>query len=979
MTPFDTLWLDTETYCEVPIKHGTYIYAANATVDIASYAIDDGPVHVIDFTLGDPHDVWILQDLLKNARTIIAHNAMFDRNVLRLGNMKIDTPIEKWRCCMVKGLLHGLPGGLDKLCNILNVPTDLAKHKEGRSLMMLFCKPLGKNRKLRRATRETHPAEWDRYLAYAGNDISSMREVWKRLPRWNYGEDGGGLLERDLWHLDQKINDRGLCIDLPLVRAAIRATDDEQARLKDQVSEHTAGEVTAATQRDRMLAFIFAEYGVGMATLTKAAVTKMLEDESIDPMLRELLTLRAQASRSSTAKYAAFERGCSSDGRLRGMLQFSGASRTRRDAGRTVQLQNLASRGLLPEDEIALGIEALMAGAEDLVFDDVMQLTASTVRSVITAAPGKKLVVSDLANIEGRGLAWLAGEEWKLQAFREYDEGVGPDLYKLAYAKMFRIEPDAVNKAGRSIGKVMELACFSAETKVLTNNGVKAVSNSDLLWDGISWVRHRGVVERSARQTVNVDGINLTPEHLVLTGATWTPAQELAINASTLSRALAIGSASLPSSASPSARGVGVRSCGPSALVVHRNDGSISTTSGKGRAQGVMPVLKPPQPSGARSTTGMQISSPTEGIVLACLEESLRASTDAITKTIRGFLTTGVEGSKYSRNGARTGGGSWPTLRSLMGGISQTWTLIASTLTKATSPVISGSSLAKQTASTSEQSSSYLNGSESLRPVFDILNTGPLNRFTVVSDSGYLLVHNCGYEGGIGAFMTFALGYGMDLDEMANIAWDTLPQDTVAEAADFIVWQADQGRTFPLSERATIVCEVFKRLWRMAHPMTVQLWREAKDGFATATRKPGVTFTYRGLKFRRDGAWLRIQLPSGRALCYPHPEVEDGQCSYMGVNQFTRKWERIKTHGGKLVENCVQSLSRDVLFDRLPAVEEAGYPILMRVHDEVITEPDDTDAFSVEELSAILSVAPSWAHGMPLAAAGFESQRYKKD
>lgn len=361
------LWFDTETFSAIPIKHGTYKYAANAEVMIATYAIDDGPVQDIDLTLGDSHDVWVLQDLLAKADTVIAHSAMFDRNVLRLGNLKIETPIEKWRCSMVKAFLHGLPGGLDKLCEILKVPTDHAKLKDGRQLIHLFCKPLGKNRKLHRATRETHPAEWARFIEYARNDIEAMREVWNRLPSWNYGETKAGALERDLWHLDQKINDRGVLTDQALVAAAIRATDAEQTRLKHQVQKHTGGYVAAASQRDRMLDFIFTEYGIGMETLTKSAVAKMLEREDLDPMLHELLEIRAQASRSSTAKYKAFQRAANEDNRVRGMLQFSGAARTRRDAGRTVQLQNLASRGLLPQDQIEIGIEAMLGECEDLL------------------------------------------------------------------------------------------------------------------------------------------------------------------------------------------------------------------------------------------------------------------------------------------------------------------------------------------------------------------------------------------------------------------------------------------------------------------------------------------------------------------------------------------------------------------------------------------------------------------------------------
>lgn len=361
------LFLDTETFSATPIRNGTYVYAENAEVMLFTYAIGDGAVEDIDLTFGRPGDRSFIADLLHEHDMLIAHSAMFDRNVIRLGNLKLETPICKWRCSMVKALLHGLPGGLDKLCEILKVPTESAKLKDGRALVLKFCKPAGKASKVPRFTRETHPAEWARFVEYARNDISAMREVWKRLPSWNYGETGYGVTERDLWHLDQAINDRGVLTDQALVSAAIRATDAEQARLKRAVQEHTDDYVGAATQRDRMLEFIFAEYGIGMADLSKSTVAKMLDRDDIDPQLRALLEIRAQASRSSTSKYKAFQRAANADGRVRGMFQFSGAARTRRDAGRTVQLQNLGSRGLLPQDQIEVGIEALLAGAEDLL------------------------------------------------------------------------------------------------------------------------------------------------------------------------------------------------------------------------------------------------------------------------------------------------------------------------------------------------------------------------------------------------------------------------------------------------------------------------------------------------------------------------------------------------------------------------------------------------------------------------------------
>ena len=152
---------------------------------------------------------------------------MFDRNVLRLSrNVQLDIPIERWRCSMVRAMAHGLPGSLDKIGEILRLPHDKQKLKEGKALVQLFCKPRPKNQKLRRATRHTDPELWARFIEYAKGDIVSMREIWDKLPSWNYQGQ-----ELALWHLDQKINDRGFAVDEELVEAAIRATDREQKKL----------------------------------------------------------------------------------------------------------------------------------------------------------------------------------------------------------------------------------------------------------------------------------------------------------------------------------------------------------------------------------------------------------------------------------------------------------------------------------------------------------------------------------------------------------------------------------------------------------------------------------------------------------------------------------------------------------------------------------------------------------------------------
>jgi len=180
-----------------------------------------------------------------------------------------------------------------------------------------------------------------------------------------------------------------------------------------------------------------------------------------------------------------------------------------------------------------------------------------------------------------------------------------------------------------------------------------------------------------------------------------------------------------------------------------------------------------------------------------------------------------------------------------------------------------------------------------------------------------------GYAGGVGAFITFSLAFNIDLEAMAERAIDAIPKSTLDEASSFLEWQLDQGKSqFGLTDQAFIVCESFKRLWREAHPNTVTYWKDLENSCRTAINNPGQTYTCRRHKIRRDGAWLRVMLPSGRYLCYPSPRVEDdGQITFMGVNQYSRKWERLRTYSGKLVENCTQAVARDVLGYSMPRIE----------------------------------------------------------
>jgi DNA polymerase len=238
-----------------------------------------------------------------------------------------------------------------------------------------------------------------------------------------------------------------------------------------------------------------------------------------------------------------------------------------------------------------------------------------------------------------------------------------------------------------------------------------------------------------------------------------------------------------------------------------------------------------------------------------------------------------------------------------------------------------------------------------------------------------------GYEGGVGAWVTFAALYAVDLEQLGATAYDTIPDWALHEAGEFYDWCVKEKRpTFGLSRRAFVVCDALKRLWRHAHPATASLWRELQSACIDAVESPTKTITCRRLKVRRDGAWLRIGLPCGRrALCYPQPRIDNGKLSYMGVNPYTKQWSRIGTYGGKLVENVTQASARDVLADGLFAAEASGYPTVQHTHDEIVAETPDTPDYSADGLAHLMSSNSPWADGLPLSAAGFETYRYRKE
>lgn len=372
----DTLYLDTETYSERDLKKvGTYRYAENCEVMLITYALDDGPVQTWDFNDGKP-----VPEILRTQQfdKVKAWNAMFDRNVLRLGNLGIDIPIEKWECVMVQALSHALPGSLAEAGTLFGLSESQQKKASGHRLIQRFCRPAPGNHKADRYTQATHPVEWAQFRDYAEQDVVALREMAHRLPRWNWKAE-----DIAHWHLDQHINDRGFAVDLELARAGQLAAVREKQQLEARFAELTGG--LAPTQRAKAQAFINDNWGLGIDSTAKHIMEPIAEDTMLPEDLREIAHIMLSANKSSTAKYGAVAAGVSADGRYRGGLQFAGAQRTRRWSGRGFQGQNLPSRGLPDPEEIEAYIAALKAGVHDLMFDNLMLFGSAALRGIVIA------------------------------------------------------------------------------------------------------------------------------------------------------------------------------------------------------------------------------------------------------------------------------------------------------------------------------------------------------------------------------------------------------------------------------------------------------------------------------------------------------------------------------------------------------------------------------------------------------------------
>lgn len=451
-----TLNIDIETYSEADLpKVGVYRYADDPSFDILlfSYVIDGGGVRTIDLT-ADPLPQSIVSMLLDPKVTKRAYNAQFERVCLShyLHKVEVVSDFEwldprQWECTMIHALSLGLPGSLGRCAEYLGVMEQ--KDQAGTQLINYFskpCRPTKANGKRTRNLPEHDPDKWEAYKAYNVQDVKTeiaIAEALAPLPVPDY--------EWGLWHLDQQINDRGVELDMDLATSAVGLVDKRsQANLERMKALTGLDNPNSVKQLTEWLEV----EGYPYDNLRKANVEKASQDGQLSSKVREVLNLRLANSNTSTKKYIMMEEAICSDGRIRGLLQFYGASRTGRWAGRLLQVQNLPRNYMQLIDEARELVKQKDVEAIELIFDDLPEVLKQLLRTAIVAKNGHKFLISDYSAIEARVVAWLAGEQWAIQAFRDHGK-----IYEATANQMFNLGGiENVTKDMRQRGKVATLA-----------------------------------------------------------------------------------------------------------------------------------------------------------------------------------------------------------------------------------------------------------------------------------------------------------------------------------------------------------------------------------------------------------------------------------------------------------------------------------------------------------------------------------------
>ena len=949
--------LDIETYSSAPLpKCGVYRYCDSHDFEILllSYAFDDEPVITTDLACGEQLSDEFLQALEDPNILKIAHNSSFERVCFSkyLGHW-LDP--SQWRCTMVMAWYSTLPGKLADVAVALNVAEK--KMEEGKDLIRYFsvpCKPTKTNGGRTRNLPQHAPEKWAVYKKYNAQDVETERAVYRALLSHPLPDH-----EWELYALDQRINDRGVRIDRLLVKRAMAVDQAFSQQAFKRAQELTGLENPGSVSQ---LKAWLADMDMPMESLSR----RIVQEKAIeaDGIVKDLLELRLELSKTSIKKYEAMARTVCGDGRVHGMLQFGGASRTFRWAGRLIQLQNLVANHL-PDLRLARSI--VKRGDEEqleMLFGSVPGTLSELIRTAFIPKDGCRFIVADFSAIEARVLAWLAGEEWVLDEFR----GAGK-IYEATASRMYHVPRESIVKGHpnyeyRQKGKQATLSCIAEGQLVLTDHGlvpIEKVQRYHKVWDGLNWVSHEGPVYRGRREVISYEGLTATPDHLVwVEGQSWpVPLRFAAASGAHLVQSEnggeAIRMGENHQSGETLERKVESVLCAYGMCFVPFDPMDDLGKSHEGYFKGMSELF-------GKAETYPQMAGASVGRSESTLRKSKRQTIQLIWRTWNQILLSlGDQGRNLDRGECAE---CMPGERA--GSDRHQWQLctgqhqICSQGKKSGEPPVDcavrvgarilailqkccdqnavcredpGGNHRVCARGGSHEAKELENHKRTAR-LYDLRNAGPHHRFTV---SGHL-VHNCGYGGGVGALK--AMGAKMPEEEMQ-----------------------------PLVDA-----------WRTANPHIVQFWAALGNAASEVIRNHNSVRVGKVKVYWRENRML-IRLPGGRDLCYLSPRFVTNRFGSRGIGYLAAsaggKMELQETFGGKIVENCTQSIARDLLAHAMRNLEAAGYPIVFHVHDEAVMEVPIGQG-SVEEACRIMAIPPAWAKDLPLRADGEEMAFYRK-
>lgn len=472
------LFVDIETYSEVDLKKcGAYRYVDDPSFEVMlfAYAYDDEPVTVVDFAQGEKLPDEVLFDMASFGVIKVAHNANFERTCLTKWLGLYMHPAQ-WYCTAVRAATLGLPRSLEAVGEVLGLKEDEKKMAIGKRLIQYFakpCAPTKTNGGRRRNLPHHEPEKWALYKEYNKQDVATERVIFNIMKRY----PPISKEEHELWALDQWINEQGVLIDTELVGNIITYSERHEVELEERAKQVSGiDNPSSFPQMRRWLA----RKGLNPDTLDKDSVKKLIvELGNTEPDVVEFLKIRQELGKTSITKYDAIERALCSDNRVRGTLQFYGANRTGRWAGRIIQPQNLPQNKMRDLDLARRLVKENDFDLLEMLYDSPFDVFSQLIRTALIAntAENKTFAVADYSAIEARVIAWLAGEEWRLESFRE-----GKDIYCASASQMFGVPVIKNGENGhlRKKGKVAELACgYQGSIGAMKRMGAEEMGLSD--------------------------------------------------------------------------------------------------------------------------------------------------------------------------------------------------------------------------------------------------------------------------------------------------------------------------------------------------------------------------------------------------------------------------------------------------------------------------------------------------------------------